>query len=86
LLHTQVLALEKAVEADYGPMRETLERELFPVEKTFLESRPKLEADFTALYAKDKKKALEMLNTYVATAFDQVTGLYKKLLAKQPEP
>jgi dipeptidase len=84
LLHTKVLALEKVVEADYGPMKKTLERELFPVERAFLKNRPKFEADFTALYAKNKKKALEMLNAYVAAAFDQVTGLTKKLLAKYP--
>jgi dipeptidase len=83
LLHTKVLALEKAAEADYGPMVETLRRELFPAEKVFLESRRKFEADFTSVYAQDEKKALKMLNAYVASAFDRVTGLYRKLLAKE---
>jgi len=85
LLHTKVLELEKAVEADYGPMIETLRQGLFPVEKAFFENRRKFEVDFTALYAKDKQEALEMLNAYVAAAFDQVAGLCQKLLAKQPE-
>jgi len=86
LLHTKVLEFERAAEEDYGPIIETLSRKLFPAEKAFLESRRKLEADFTALYAKDEKKALEMLDAYVATAFDRVAGVYKKLLANQPEP
>ncbi len=84
LLHTKVLALEKAAEADYGPMIGTLRKKLSPIEKAFLENRPKFEADFTALYAKDKKKAMEMLNTYVAAAFAKVTGITKKLLAEHP--
>ncbi len=86
LLHTKVLDLERTAEADYGPMIEKLSGELFPAEKAFLESRRKLEADFTALYPKDEKKALEMLNTYVAMAFDRVSGLYEKLLAKPSTP
>jgi dipeptidase len=84
LLHTKVLALEKAVDADYGPMIETLRQKLFPAEKGFLANRPEFEADFTALYAKDKKKALEALDAYVAAAFERVTGLYKTLLAGYP--
>ncbi|MFZ2053057.1 MAG: C69 family dipeptidase [Candidatus Aminicenantales bacterium] len=85
LLHTKVLALEKAAEADYGPMIETLRQKLFPAEKAFLENRPKFEADFTALYAKDKKKALQKLDAYFATAFEKIAGLTTKLLAKRPE-
>ncbi len=85
LFHTKVLALEKAAEADYGPMVETLRRDLFPAEREFIESRPKFEADFTALYAKDETKALEKLTVYVAAAFNRVTGLYQKLLAKYPQ-
>jgi dipeptidase len=86
LLQTKVLALEKAVEANYGPMRETLEKELFPAEKEFLQSRPKFEADFTNLSAKDEKKALKTLDAYVAAAFERVTGLYKNLLASLAQP
>lgn len=84
LLHTKVLELEKAAEANYGPMRETLKRELFPAEKTFIEKRRKFETDFTALYAKDKQKALKSLDAYVAAAFDKISGLYGKLLFKKP--
>ncbi|MGB7297085.1 MAG: C69 family dipeptidase, partial [Candidatus Aminicenantales bacterium] len=80
LFHTKVLELEKAVEADYGAKIDVLRRELFPVEKDFLENRPKFEADYGAVYARDKKKALEMLDAYVASAFERVTGLYKTLL------
>jgi len=82
LLHTKVLELEKRAEADYGRMRATFERELFPVEKAFLEGRPKFEADFTALYAKDRTKALQALDDYVAAAFAKVTDLTSKLLAE----
>ncbi|MBE3110198.1 MAG: C69 family dipeptidase [Acidobacteria bacterium] len=84
LLHTKVLELEKAAEADYGPMYETLKRELFPAEKAFIEGRRKFEADFAALYAKDKKKAIKKLDAYVAAAFEKIAGLTAKLLAKPP--
>jgi dipeptidase len=84
LLHTKVHELEKIAEADYGPMNETLKRELFPAEKTFLENRRKFESDFTALYAKDKKEALKKLDAYVAAAFEKISGLTGKLLAKRP--
>jgi dipeptidase len=83
LLHTKVLELEKAAEADYGPMRVTLEKELFPAEKAFIEGRPKFEKDFAALYAKDKTKALEKLDDYVAAAFAKVAALTAKLLTKK---
>ena len=86
LLHTKVLELEKAAEADYGPMHDTLQRELFPAEKAFIEDRRKFEADFTALYAKDKRKALDKLDAYVAAAFEKISGLTAKLLAKPPAP
>lgn len=86
LLHTKVLALEKTAEADYGPMIEKLKRELFPAEKAFLENRRNFEEAFTVLYAKDKKEALDRLDAYVAAAFDRVSGLYEKLLAKPSTP
>jgi dipeptidase len=84
LLQTKVHELEKIAEADYGPMNETLKRELFPAEKAFLENRQKFESDFTALYAKDKKEALKKLDAYVAAAFERISGLIGKLLAKRP--
>ncbi len=80
-LNAQVLALEKAAEADYGPMREKLEKGLFPVEKEFLAGRPKFEKDFAALYAKDQTKALKKLDEYVAAAFEKAAGLTAKLTA-----
>ena len=81
-LNTKVLGLEKAAEANYGPMRETLEKELFPAEKAFIEARPEFEKKFAALYAKDKKRALKKLDEYVAAAFKKVSELTEKLLAK----
>lgn len=85
LLNTIVLELEKAVEADYGPWREVLARELFPLEKEFLESRPKFEADFAALYARDKAEALKMLDGYIAAGFDRVAKTTQKLLSRPPD-
>jgi dipeptidase len=85
LLHTKILELEKAAEADYGPMIETIRRELYPAEKAFIENRRKFESDFTALYARDEKEALKKLDAYVAAAFEQISGLYGKLLAKHPD-
>lgn len=82
LLHTKVLELEKAAEANYGTMHETLERELFPAEKAFIAGRQKFEAEFTAFHAKDKKKALQMLDDYAAAAFEKIAGLTAKLLPK----
>ena len=80
LLHSRVLAIEKAAEDHYGPWIRALRKDLFPIEREFLADRPKFEADFTSLYAKDEKKALEALTAYVATAFERVTGLYRTLL------
>ncbi|HCS48999.1 MAG TPA: hypothetical protein DIW61_12385, partial [Candidatus Aminicenantes bacterium] len=74
--------LERAAEANYGPMRETLEKELFPAEKAFIAGRPKFEKEFAALYAKDKAKAQKKLDEYIAAAFTKVSQLTEKLLAK----
>jgi len=82
LFNTKVLELEKAAEANYGPMRATLVKELFPAEKEFVEGRPKFEKDFAALYAKDKTKAMKKLDDYVAAAFAKVDDLTGKALAK----
>jgi hypothetical protein len=65
-------------------MHEVLVKELFPAEKKFLENKGKFEAEFAALYTKDKKKALDKLTAYVAAAFEKVEGITKKLLAKNP--
>ncbi len=82
LLHTRVLALEQAAEADYGPMLETLRKELFPLEKELIEARPKFEEEFTALYAKDKRAALKSLDDYVAAAFAEAAARTAALLDK----
>jgi dipeptidase len=79
LLHAKVLALEKAAEANYGPMHETLKRDLFPTEKAFVEGRPKFEKDFAAWYVKDKKKAQKKLDDYVATAFEKLAAITSAL-------
>ncbi len=82
LLNTKVLALEAAAEADYGPMHETLMKELSPVEEAFLKGRPKFEKRFAALYAKNRKKAQKKLDDYVADAFAKVADLTTKVLEK----
>jgi len=82
LLNTKVLELEKAAEANYGPMHETIVKELFPAEKALIDGRPKFEKDFAALYAKDKAKARKKLDEYVAAAFEKVSRLTEKLLPK----
>ena len=86
LLQTKILELQAAAEANYGPIIETIKRELYPAEKTFVEKRKKFESDFAALYAKDKQKALARLDAYVAAAFDELAELYEKLLERTPAP
>lgn len=85
LLNTKVLALEKIVEADYGPMRQALVKGLFPLEIGFVKAGPKFEAEFAVLYPKDKAKALKKLDEYVAAAFAKVSDATGTLLAKQPD-
>ena len=85
LLHTKVLELEKAAETNYGPMHETLKRELFPAEKAFIDHRAKFEAEFAAVYARDKNAASKKLDEYVAGAFANVAELTGKLLARTAE-
>jgi dipeptidase len=80
LFNTKVLELEKAAEANYGPMHATLVKELFPAETEFIKGRPKFEKDFGALYAKDKTKAMKKLDDYAAAAFAKVASLTTKLL------
>jgi dipeptidase len=84
LLNTQVLELEKAAEADYGPMRQRLVKDLFPKEIAFVKARPKFEKEFASLYAKDRAKALKKLDEYVASAFGEVAILTAKILAGLP--
>jgi len=86
LLHTKVLALEKIAEANYSSMIETIQRELIPAEKAFLENRAKFEADFSDLYSQNKKEAGKKLDAYIAAAFDRILSLYGKLTAKHPKP
>ncbi len=86
LFQTKVLALQRAADADYGPMIGKIRRELRPAEKGFVESAKGFEAGFLALYAKDKGGALKALDDYVSAAFEKVSALYDKLLAKPPRP
>ena len=81
-LNTRVLELEKAAEANYGPMHETLGKELFPAEKAFIAGRPEFEKDFAAIYARDRDAAMRKLDAYVAAAFAKVADLTAKLLAR----
>jgi dipeptidase len=80
-LNTRVLELEKAVEADYGPRRARLEQELFPLEQELVGSRPKFEAEFAALFRRDRRAALKKLDEYVADAFARAADLTAKALA-----
>ncbi len=82
LLNTWILILEKAAEAEYGPMLEKLRAGLFPAEKAFLDGRTKFEAEFGALYAKDKDAAMKKMDDYVAAAFAEVLRRTKTLLGK----
>lgn len=84
-LNARVLELEKATEADYGPMIKKIERVFSPAEKAFLADRPKFEREFAALYRKDKAKALKKLDDYVAAAFAKVETLTEGLLAGERE-
>jgi dipeptidase len=84
LLQTRVLELQKLVEADYGGMIGTVGGELRPAETSFIASRAAFEADFSALYAGNKKEALKKLDGYVAAAMAKISGLYDRLLAKPP--
>jgi len=84
LLNTKVLRLQKAAEADYGPMRGMIGRELTPAEKQFVENRKKFEAVITSLYAKDRAAAIKKLTAYVADAFAEIDALYDGLLNKYP--
>jgi len=82
LLNTRLLALEKAVEADYGGKIGALKKENDAVERVFLSGRKEFEAAFSALYAENRATALKSLEDYVAAAFNQVFDLTKKLLEK----
>ncbi len=84
LFNTGVLALEKAAEADYGPMHQRLVKDLFPEEIACAKARPKFETDFAVLYAKDKAKAQKKLDDYVAAAFGRVAILTAKILTGPP--
>ncbi len=84
LLNTKVLRLQKTAEANYGPMRLVIDRELAPAEKAFVEDRNKFEAETSALYAKDKAAAIRKLTAYAADAFAKIDALYDGLLNKYP--
>lgn len=80
LFNTKVLALEKAVEANYGQMIKVVKKEMQPVEKEYLEGYKIFESKFAALYARDKKTSQKSLNDYVAGAFSREQKLYERLL------
>ena len=84
LFNTNVLELERAAEADYGPMRLRLVKDLFPAEIDFVKAGPKFEAGFAVLYAKDRAKAMKKLDTYVADAFSKAAILTAKILVTLP--
>ncbi len=84
LLHTKVLAFQAIAEANYASNLEMIKKELFPVEKKYIESRPVFALGVAALYARDKLAALKTLELYVADAFEKISGIYDKLLAKKP--
>jgi len=84
LLHTKVLRLQTIAEADYAALRELINRELSPAEKEFVDGRKTFEADFSSIYAKDKKEAQRKLTAYVADAFGKINNLYDKILKKLP--
>ncbi len=84
LLNTKVLRLQKIAEANYGPMRGTIARELAPAEKQFVENRKKFEAETAALCAKDKDAAIKKLTAYVADAFAKIDAIYEALLNEYP--
>jgi dipeptidase len=82
LLHSKVFELQKIAETNYASMIGTIRQELFPAEKTFVENRRKFESDFSSLSAKDKKEALKKFDAYAAAAFNKISDLYAKILAK----
>ena len=84
ILNTQILELEKAAEADYGPMHQRLVKDLFPEEIAVAKARPKFEKEFAALYGKDKAKAQKKLDEYVAAAFGRLAILTAKILVSLP--
>ena len=71
-------------EADYAALRILINRELSPAEKEFIDGRKAFEADFSSVYAKDKKEAQRKLTAYVADAFAKINDLYDKILKKLP--
>ncbi len=82
LLRTKVLSLQKLAEADYGPMRERLERDLFPAEKTFEQGRRSFEQEFLSLYSRNKPEALQKLTAWEAEVFKDAGDLYDAILKK----
>ncbi len=84
LLNTKVLALEKIAEADYGPTRARLVKELFPLEISFVKAGPKFEKEFTALDRRDNALAMRKLDAYIAAAFEKVAAMTEKLIEGTP--
>jgi dipeptidase len=84
LVNTQVLELEKAAEADYGPMRQRLVKDLFPLEIELVKERPKFEKQFASLDEKDRAKAMKKLDDFVAGAFGRLAIVTAKILTSPP--
>jgi dipeptidase len=85
LLQTKVQALQKIAEADYGPVRRVIDRDLGPAEKDFEESRRVFEPEFLSLYLRNRPEALLRLTAWVAAAFKDAGELYDAMLKKLPE-
>jgi dipeptidase len=84
LLHTRILRLQKIAEADYATVHALIVRDLEPAEKRWLAGRAAFEAEFSALYARDKTAALRRLTAYVDAAFKEAGRLTGELLKQFP--
>jgi HD-GYP domain-containing protein (c-di-GMP phosphodiesterase class II) len=79
LLNTRVLAVEKAVEADYGAKIEAVRKGIEILERSFLDGRSAFEAALSAQYAVNKAEALKSVDDYVAAAFDRAAEMTERL-------
>ncbi|HPL13799.1 MAG TPA: C69 family dipeptidase [Candidatus Aminicenantes bacterium] len=79
LLNARILAVEKAVEADYGAKIEAVRKGIEALERSFLDGRRAFEAALSAQYAENKAEALKSVDDYVAAAFDRAAEMTEKL-------
>lgn len=82
LLHTRVLRFERLVEGNYGQMIQVVNKELRPLEKEYLNGQKLFESKFSQLYRRNPAAAGQTLNKHVATAFNRLAKIYKKLEAR----